>query len=205
MPWRAGGPSLCGKEVTLVGKAPADQLRAVLAAYRLVKNASWPRLHPGMEKRSAHWPFATEEELRAELEEYLNEACTRGNAVRVFWKVGPKYLFAGCNELFAKDAGLPASDLLGADDFDARLPWGGQAAKYRADDTEVVETRTPKLGILERQRSPSGTVTWVHVGKAPILSGSAAIGILGLYEILDDKTAQKLLQERRQAGKSPGP
>jgi hypothetical protein len=184
----------------VLSKASVEELRSILGAYRVVKSASWPKLHPAMDRRSARWPFASEDELRAELEGYLEESCAAGSAVRVFWKLGPKYLFAGCNELFARDAGLRASELMGTDDFDSRLPWGAQAAKYRADDAEVVESGVAKLDILERQKSASGTVIWVHVGKAPIRPAvSPAIGLLGLYELLDDKVAQKILVERRQA------
>jgi hypothetical protein len=191
---------------SLFSKASVEELRAILEAYRVVETASWPQLHPAMEKRSARWPLASEDELRAELQGYLDESCGGGNTVRVFWKLGPRYLFAGSNVLFARDAGLPAAELLGTDDFDSRLPWGPQAAKYRTDDTEVVTRNAPKLGILERQKSPSGTVIWVQVGKAPIRAANgSAIGLLGMYELIDDKTAQKLLFDRRQAGQREKP
>ncbi len=186
----------------MFSKVSVAELRAILEAYRTVATDSWPHLHPAMQRRSARWATASEDDLRAELQGYMDESGTGANKVRVFWKLGPKYLFAGCNDLFASDAGLKAADLLGTDDFDPRLPWGGQAAKYRTDDMEVVNRGTPNLGILERQKSTSGVVTWVHVGKAPIVSGGAAIGLLGLYEVIDDKAAQKILQERRQAGKA---
>jgi len=182
-----------------IAKADADELRAILEAYRTVKKASWPELHLAMEQRAARWPLADEAELRAELEGYLKETAAPNCSVRVFWKLGPKFLFGGVNGHFAHDAGLSASDLLGADDFDSRLPWSAQAAKYRADDKEVFDSGTAKLDILERQTSPSGVVFWVHVGKAPIRSArGAVVGVLGMYELVDDKTAQKLFFERSQ-------
>src|SRR5262249_29526317 len=150
-------------------KASAEDLRAVLAAYQTVKNSSWPQLHPAMDRRAAHWPLADEAALSAELEGYLKESDAPESAVRVFWKTGPKFIFSGCNDRFAKDAGLAAAELMGTDDFDARLPWGGQASKYRADDAEVFQTGVAKLDILERQKSASGEVIWVRVGKAPIV------------------------------------
>jgi len=58
--------------------------------------------------------------------------------------------------------------------------------------------------LLERQTSSSGAVVWVHVGKAPIrAAGGAVIGILGMYDLLDDKTAQKVFFERSRRGR-PG-
>ena len=177
--------------------APAEELRAVLDAYRVVRDASWPHLHPSMRQRAARWAAADEAALRAELDGYLAETAAPGCSVRVFWKTGPTFTFAGANEHFARDAGVPAASLLGADDFDPRLPWAAQAAKYRADDKEVFDTGLAKLGILERQTSSSTAVVWVHVGKAPIKTAAAkVIGVLGLYELVDDKTAQKLFFDR---------
>src|SRR5205085_1527082 len=120
-------------------KHSTEDLRAVLAAYRVAKSVSWPQLHAGMDGRASQWRTAAEAELTAELEGYLKESDVPEGAVRVFWKVGPKFLFAGCNERFARDAGLPSADLMGTDDFDSRLPWGPQASKYRADDADVVK------------------------------------------------------------------
>jgi hypothetical protein len=178
-------------------KTSAADLRAVLAAYRTVKNGSWPQLHAAMERRSSHWALADEAELAAELEGYLKDSDAPDGAVRVFWKTGPKFLFAGCNDRFARDAGVPAAELMGLDDFDSRLPWGAQASKYRADDAEVFQSGAAKLDILERQKSASGEVIWVRVGKAPILAaGGGSLGILGMYDILDDKAATKLFMAR---------
>jgi hypothetical protein len=181
-------------------KAPVEDLRAILTAYRIVKNGSWPQTHAAMDRRASYWALAGEGELTAELEGYLKESDAADGAVRVFWKMGPKFLFAGCNDRFARDGGIAASELMGLDDFDSRLPWGAQASKYRADDMEVFQARTPKLDILERQKSATGDVFWVRVGKAPILAADgSARGILGMYDILDDKAANKLFFARSQA------
>ena len=184
----------------MFSKASAEDLRAILTAYRTVKNGSWPQMHAAMDRRQSHWALAGEAELAAELEGYLKESDAPDGAVRVFWKLGPKFVFAGCNDRFARDGGIAASVLMGLDDFDSRLPWGGQAAKYRADDMEVFQSRAAKLDILERQKSSSGEVFWVRVGKAPILApDGSARGILGMYDILDDKTASKLFFARSQS------
>ena len=182
----------------MFSKASAEDLRAVLAAYRIVKNGSWPQLHTAMERRAAHWARAGEAELAAELEGYLKETDAPDLAVRVFWKMGAKFVLAGCNERFARDAGVPAAELMGMDDFNSRLPWKPQASKYRADDAEVVQSARPKLDILERQKSPSGEVIWTRVGKAPVMGAAGtAIGILGLYETVDAKTASALFMARQ--------
>ena len=178
-----------------------EELRGVLAAYKMVKDASWPDLHPGMAKASARWPQAGEAELKKDLRDYLDETGKAGCSVRVFWKLGDGLRFGGCNAMFAKDAGLSGPDeMVGLDDFSDKLPWNAQAAKYRFDDKEVVDSGKPKLDILERQSSAKGTV-WVLVGKAPVRVGNKSIGILGMYDILDQAQANKILSKRRAEGR----
>jgi hypothetical protein len=175
----------------------ADELRAILAAYREVRDASWRDLNPAMDVNAARWAFSSEDELRGELEGYLRESSDPRRAVRIFFKLGSGLVFAGCNEHFAKDAGLGVAELVGLDDFSPRIPWAAQAAKYRSDDKEIVDSGSARLDILERQTSSSGSITWVRVGKAPIRTAQGAvIGILGMYEVLDDKTAQQLYLAR---------
>ena len=43
----------------------------------------------------------------------MKEASAPSCLVRVFWKLEPKYEFAGCNDHFASDAGLAARELAG--------------------------------------------------------------------------------------------
>jgi hypothetical protein len=184
---------------------PVEQTRAILAAYQLVMQASWPDLHPTMAERSRHWATAGAETLEAELEGYLRETLRPNVSVRVFWKLAPKLVFGGCNEHFARDAGLGRAELIGLDDLDPKLPWVLQGAKYRADDQAVIDSDTPKLGIIERQRGATGTITWVHAGKAPIKTADGAvIGVFGMYELLDDETGRRLFADySRKAHKAP--
>ena len=174
----------------------ADELRAILSAYQEVAAASWPDLNPEMKSRVSRWSSASASELRAELDGYLREVAPPRSNVRVMWKTGPKYQFGGCNELFAKDAGLTAAELIGIDDFDKRLPWRHQAAKYRRDDETVVKTGTANLDIIERQESSAGEMTWVRAGKAPLkLSDGTAFGLLAMYEIVDAATGRALFMK----------
>jgi PAS domain-containing protein len=173
-----------------------DELRAVLAAYQQVVMASWPELHPAMPGNSLRWGRRSEIELRAELEGYLQEAAPPRSSVRVFWKIGPQFRFAGCNELFAKDAGMTREELIGKDDYDKRLPWFPQAATYRMDDEDVVKSGKANLDILDHQRSSTG-MTWVRAGKAPIRTEEGqVIGIFGMYEVLDGATGRRLFAQR---------
>src|SRR5829696_4700862 len=174
----------------------ADELRAILSAYQQVAAASWPDLNPGMKSRAARWSSASADELQQELDGYLREVAPPRSNVRVMWKTGPKFLFGGCNELFAKDAGLKPSELIGTDDFDKRLPWRHQAAKYRRDDETVAKTGKASLDIIERQESTGGEMTWVRAGKAPLkLADGTSFGILAMYEVVDAATGRTLFMK----------
>lgn len=178
-----------------------ETLRGVLRAYRLVADASWPTLHPTMAGASARWGSASADELRRELDGYVRQASAPDCGVRVFWKLAPGYAFAGCNAHFARDAGFAKADeMLGLDDFDKKLPWHFQGAKYRQDDEAVVASAAPKLDIIERQKSPTGEVSWVRVGKAPIVVGGEAVGVLGMYEVLDAAVARQLYADQLKKG-----
>src|SRR5258706_1115917 len=175
----------------------ADEVKGVLVAYKTVMEASWPSLHPAMKARSAQWPAASEIALQSELREYLREASQPTCRVRVFWKIGPQFSYAGGNAHYATDAGFAnVADLIGLNDFHEKMPWQAQAAKFRKDDKEVFDSGVAKLDILERQDSAAGTV-WVRVGKAPIPTvAGVLIGILGMYEQLDEAVATKMYLER---------
>lgn len=174
----------------------ADELRAILAAFQLVAAASWPDLNPTMKSNSARWATASAPELKSELDGYLREVGPPRSNVRVMWKTGPKYQLGGCNEGFAKDAGLSMSEMIGIEDFDKRLPWRHQAAKYRRDDEAVVKSGKANLDIIERQESGNGETSWVRVGKAPIkLANGSVIGVLGMYEMVDAATGRSLFMQ----------
>ena len=172
------------------------EVRGVLETYRRVMEASWPHMHPTMALRARKWPSASDAELEKELAGYVTEASAPDCNVRVFWKLGADFTFGGCNEQFARDAGIPRAELIGLTDFDRRLPWRMQAAKYRADDQKVTDSGEANLDIVERQGASAGGFTWVRAGKAPIRSADGkVIGVLGMYELLDAEKGQKLYGE----------
>ena len=182
-------------------KTGANELRAILTAYKQVMEASWPQLHPAMFGRAQHWQAASEAELRQELSGYLNQASAPGVNVRIFWKTLPGFIFGGCNSGFARDAGLRSPiEIVGLDDYDKRFPWSLQAAKYRVDDQNVVTRGLPMLDIIERQNSTSG-LAWLRVGKTPIKTADGKIiGLLGMYEPVDAETGGKLfVQSQKKA------
>jgi PAS domain S-box-containing protein len=101
--------------------------------------------------------------------------------VRVFWK-DRDLRYLGCNTLFARDAGLSRPDqLLGKDDF--TMGWKDQAEVYRADDRQVMESRRPKMNIVEPQTTPAGAKIWLNTSKVPLQTPEGEVfGVLGVYE-----------------------
>ena len=120
--------------------------------------------------------------------------------VRVFWKdINLRYL--GCNILFARDAGFShPGDLLGKDDF--AMGWREEAEIYRGDDRGVIESRQPKMNIVEPQTTPTGAKIWLSTSKVPLqMPNRDVIGVLGVYEDIterkkDEEILRAALEER---------
>ncbi|HEX7569901.1 MAG TPA: PAS domain S-box protein [Verrucomicrobiae bacterium] len=110
---------------------------------------------------------------------------------RVFWKdANSNYL--GCNNPFARDAGLNLPDeLVGKDDH--AMGWADQAEAYRADDQLVIATGKPKINYEEPQTTSDGRIIWLRTSKVPLLDARGNIkGVLGTY---DDITERKQMEE----------
>ncbi|MHB9074139.1 MAG: PAS domain-containing sensor histidine kinase [Desulfobaccales bacterium] len=117
--------------------------------------------------------------------------------VRVFWKDNDlRYL--GCNTQFARDAGLSQPEqLLGKDDF--AMGWREQAESYQSDDRQVMESRRPKMNIIEPQTTPAGAKIWLNTSKVPLqMPNGEVIGVLGIYEdITMRKQAEEEIRQQR--------
>lgn len=118
--------------------------------------------------------------------------------VRVFWK-NLDLVYLGCNEAFARDAGLQSpKELIGKDDF--QMGWIEQAILYRADDQEVINSGVPKLLIEEPQTTPEGKTITLLTSKIPLRNEKGEItGVLGTYM---DITAKKEMEETLKVDKS---
>ena len=93
-------------------------LVAILMAYRKVQYASWPHLHPDMATRSAVWMVLSPAKLEAELSALVDRTNQPDCSLRVFWKLGPEFVYGGCNAAFARDAGFKSpAELVGKTDF----------------------------------------------------------------------------------------
>ncbi len=74
-----------------------------------------------------------------------------------------------------------------------------QAAKYQGDDTEVIESGRPKLGIIERYEIPGGEERWVRTDKIPYRNEEGRIQ--GVIVFAVDITEQKQAEEELRAAR----
>jgi PAS domain S-box-containing protein len=118
---------------------------------------------------------------------------------RVFWKDRDS-VFLGCNELFARDHGLPGPEaVVGRTDLTLGTP-PAQGEAFRARDRAVMESGEPQTNVEEPLTLPGGASVTLLTSKVPLRdAGGAVVGVLGVYQ---DITARKRLEEQyRQAQK----
>ena len=116
----------------------------------------------------------------------------------VFWK-DTDSAYLGCNKNFARAAGLENPlEIVGKTDYE--LPWAKtEAEAYRADDQYVMESKMPKLNIVETQLQFGGRLAWFNTSKVPLFdSNGEVIGVLGVSNDITDlkKTEEELIQAR---------
>ncbi|MCA9394846.1 MAG: PAS domain S-box protein [Candidatus Omnitrophica bacterium] len=118
--------------------------------------------------------------------------------MRVFWK-DRELRYLGCNDLFAKDAGMScAADMIGKDD--RAMSWRDQAELYRQDDLNVMDNGVERINFEEPQSTPDGRTIYLLTSKVPLTDEEGRVcGVLGMYhDITDRKEAEikmKLLIE----------
>jgi len=98
----------------------------------------------------------------------------------VFWK-GRDFRYQGCNEAFARSAGLKRSeDIVGKTDYE--LAWDRDQADYfRACDRQVMEENRPMYNIQETERQADGRQAILLTSKVPLLDAEGRVwGLLGI-------------------------
>ncbi|MBC7690207.1 MAG: PAS domain S-box protein [Methylotenera sp.] len=116
----------------------------------------------------------------------------------VFWK-DENCVYRGCNEQFAKDAGILSTDsIVGKTDFE--MPWKNDGAEfYRKCDFQVMQSGIPLSNYEETQINATGKRTTLMTSKVPLRSSTGEItGVLGIYtDITDFREAQDKIHEQQ--------
>lgn len=114
----------------------------------------------------------------------------------IFWK-DENLVYQGCSSTFAKSAGFDSkNELLGKTDFD--LPWKNmEAGQYREDDIATMNSKQPRLHIIESQHGKNMKVSWFDTSKIPLYGLDGSIkGVLGVaVDISERKTSEEKLQK----------
>lgn len=106
--------------------------------------------------------------------------------ISIFFK-DTELRYLGCNNAFAKDAGVESpEELIGKDDY--QLVWKEQAELYRTDDLRIIKSGFPKLSYDEPQTTPEGNQIWLRTSKVPLRNeANEIIGVLGMYEDITER------------------
>lgn len=101
------------------------------------------------------------------------------------------------NKRAAETAGKSAEEIEGKSTFEI---YPEQAAKYYADDLEVIRSGTSKLGIVETLRDREGKELWIQTDKVPYCDKDGrVVGIVVLaQDITERKLAEHALRESQQ-------
>ncbi|MEZ4221815.1 MAG: hypothetical protein R3B13_12860 [Polyangiaceae bacterium] len=169
----------------------APVLRHYAVAFRQIQEHSWPDAEVESSLSDETIGSLADDALVAHFAELLDRLRKRYPSIRVFWK-DSNLDYVGSCEGFAKDSGVGTVEaLIGLNDLSPQVAWIRQGAKYRRDDRAVMNSRAPKLDILERQ-DVEGAVLWLRTSKAPVLSEGKVIGMIGAYDIIDEAEAKHL-------------
>jgi GAF domain-containing protein/CBS domain-containing protein/ActR/RegA family two-component response regulator len=114
----------------------------------------------------------------------------------VFWK-DRESRYLGCNYNFAQAANLRSpAEIVGKTDYN--LPWGTiEGDAYRADDRQVIDSGTAKLGIVETQTREDNTSIWLETNKLPLRNlNDEIIGVLGTYQEITERKSTEIQLQR---------
>lgn len=145
----------------------------------------------------SNWGIAIDVTERRQAEQRLHETQQMLRLVMdhlpqaIFWK-DRQLIYLGANRQFMQDAGVDSPEaVIGKTDFD--MPWIEQAEFYRADDRQVMETRTPKYNYEEPIQKAGGVPRWLRTNKVPLRDRSGTVvGVLGIYEDISESKQREL-------------
>jgi PAS domain S-box-containing protein len=131
-----------------------------------------------------------EESLRKERQDL--DCIIDSSPIIIFYK-DKEGKFIRANKTFAEALKTPKEDFLGKTVFDL---YPAEIAQGMAnDDSEVLKSGRPKLGIIEQYESASG-IRWVQTDKVPIFDKNGApVGLVGFaQDITEQKKGEQALR-----------
>lgn len=103
----------------------------------------------------------------------------------IFWK-NRDSIFLGCNQVLARMAGVESpAEIIGKRDDD--MPWSDRGEFFRAEDLEVMQTRSAHLDVVQQVAERGGNCRWIRSNKIPLLDvDGEVVGVIGTFEDLTD-------------------
>jgi PAS domain S-box-containing protein len=95
------------------------------------------------------------------------------------------------NHRMAQASGLTVEEMEGKSAFEI---YPKEAAKYYADDMEVIDSKTPKFKIMETLRDKQGRECAVQTDKVPVFDQGGKV--IGLVVMVQDITERKRIEQR---------
>jgi len=116
--------------------------------------------------------------------------------VRVFWKdTQSRYL--GANTLFARDIGLPISELVGRTDSQIGVR---NAAGHEEDDRAVMSGGELRINTEAAVTLADGSVRWHRNNKVALRDADdKVVGVLGVYDDISDRKSAELALAQSEA------
>ncbi len=108
----------------------------------------------------------------------------------LIWFKDTKNRIIRVNQRVAEMAGRTVEEIEGRPSQEI---YPDQAAKYYADDLEVIQSGVPKLGIVEKITNVDGQERWVLTDKVPVLDKAGEV--IGIVVTARDITEQKQAEE----------
>ncbi len=114
----------------------------------------------------------------------------------IFWK-DIQGIYLGCNEAFAHSLGFKSpAEIIGKTDYDLPVKKEDSDA-YRADDREVMTSKSPKLNIEEPQTLANGETRILLTSKVPLIDEENNVyGVLAIYSDITER--RKMEKESEQ-------
>ncbi len=112
----------------------------------------------------------------------------------MIWFKDTKNGFIRVNQRVAEATGFSISQIEGKT---AEEVFPQEAAGYYADDLEVIHSKAPKLGIIEKIRGHAGRELWVRTDKIPVCDKEGNVtGLIAMvHDITESRHAEEALRE----------
>ncbi|GEM_PF-1541393 len=175
-------------------KQETSQEEIVLKNGMVFERFSAPMIGPGNQYFGRVWYFhdITESKRLAEsLKKQKDDFETIFNLVPAqIWYKDTQNNFIRVNRQVCNDLGMTYDQIEG---HSAEELFPAFAGQYYKDDHEVLNSRKPKLGIIEQMNSAKGDLRWLHVDKIPVLGKDNQVN--GILALVQDITERKHSEE----------